>query len=131
MRLKANISRDRRRFEDRSVVSQGKSPWIMGNARFTALPQETVLKGGSVSSRLENTPSECIPNRCESKVADPHRVELNQLQCGRLIASFLWLHWPGSRWRRRIQEVQLSGSAGGPQSYRLRPPAECCRNLSR
>jgi hypothetical protein len=50
VRLKANISRDRRRFEDRSVVSQGKSPWIMGNARFTALPQETVLKGGSGQS---------------------------------------------------------------------------------
>ena len=67
MRLKANISRDRRRFEDRSVVSQGKSPWIMGNARFTALPQETVLKGGSVSSRLENTPSECIPTGASRK----------------------------------------------------------------
>jgi hypothetical protein len=71
VRLKANISRDRRRFDRRSV----------GEARFTALPQETLPKGGPVSSPLENTLSECIPNRRESKVADPHR-ELNQLQCG-------------------------------------------------
>jgi len=131
VRLKANISRDRRPFERRSVVSQGQSSWITGKSRFTGLPQETLLKGGPVSSHLENTPSECIPNRRESKVSDPHRVELSQFQCDRFIASFLWLHWPDCRWRRRIREVQLSGSAGGPQSYRLRPPGECCRNLSR
>ena len=90
-----------------------------GNARFTALPQETVLKSGPFSSRLENTPSECIPNRREPKVADPHRVELNQLECDRPIASFLWLRWPDCRWRRRIREVQLSGSAVGQPNSAL------------
>ena len=58
MRLKANISRDRKRFECKSVVSQGKSSWITAKARFAALPQETLLKGGPVSSHLENAPSE-------------------------------------------------------------------------
>jgi hypothetical protein len=57
VRLKANISRDGRRFERRSV----------GEARFTALPQETVLKGGPVPQVSKTHPPSAFPTGASRK----------------------------------------------------------------
>ncbi len=80
MRLKANISRDRKRFECKSVVSQGKSSWITAKARLLPCHKRHCLRVGQ-SPHISKThlPNDSQPARVESRRPAPTGVKTASL----------------------------------------------------